>query len=213
MKNKTSADFAVGDHIRMGLGGVKHHAIVVDEPTDDDFVEIIEYGAFASPGGVKKSIFGSTFGSGQQQQGLVRRMRMDLTQLGADVEIINYDEKTRAARTDPNQVREAAYFLLEHTHLLPPYHLTFCNCECAARWCKTGEFASGQAKGFYKAGQRATQAVAHPTLMNITILRNMVASVGEATDSRRAHVENDWAQTQQLLDDAFEEYTTGLKTN
>jgi hypothetical protein len=62
------------------------------------------------------------------------------------------------------------------------------------------------------AGQRATQAaVAHPTIMNIAMLRNMVASVGEATDSRRAHVENDWAQTQQLLDDAFVEYKTGLQ--
>jgi hypothetical protein len=87
MKNKstTSADFAVGDHIRtMGLGGVKHHAIVVDAPTDNDFVEIIEYGAFLR--GRKKSIFGSTFG-GQEQQGLVRRMRMDITQL--NVEVIN----------------------------------------------------------------------------------------------------------------------------
>jgi hypothetical protein len=108
-------------------------------------------------------------------------------------------------------VREVAYFLLEHSHLFPPYHLTFCNCECAARWCKTGEFASGQAKGFYKAGQRATSAVAHPNIMSIAVLRNIVASVGEATDSHRAHVENDWAQTQQLLDDAFSEYKRGLK--
>lgn len=213
-----SSLYKVGDHIRFGTG-VKHHAIVVDDPHDDFIIEVVDYGAFAATDGVKKGIIGSLLGT--SDQGMVRRTRIDVGLHGCD--IVPYDNdaggdptsqgagenaeesKTSYQTREPDQVRNAAYFMVDNGHLLPPYHVTFCNCECVARWIKTGSFSSGQAKGFYKVGRRASDAVA-PSLKQVAVLANIVSSIGAAADQRRAHVENLWSETEQVLDDGFMAY-------
>jgi hypothetical protein len=41
-------------------------------------------------------------------------------------------------------VRKRVEFLLRNPHIIPPYSLVECNCECVAVWCKTGRWTTAQ---------------------------------------------------------------------
>jgi len=189
----TSAQsFQPGDHVYFSQGGIKHHAIVV-KAKGAGGVEVLEFGAFGGPGDVILSLTGLA-----EAEGEVRRKAINT--VDGDWELVEYEKGDPQLRL-PSQVVAAALFLEENSDLLPPYHLTSCNCECFARWCKRGEFTSGQSKGFYK----AVEAITSP------LSSTKMSFMGEAIRGRRQQVGNKWDETKTMLDDAFEEYMYSMQ--
>lgn len=59
------------------------------------------------------------------------------------------ENKEPLPKSDPREIVLArAHFLLEHEHVLPPYHIFFSNSECIAVWCKTGRWSTLQTAVF-----------------------------------------------------------------
>lgn len=150
--------FLPGDHIfiRRGPAGkslVKHHAIVV-ATVSADTVEIVEHGVY-NKDGTKKWVAGTGIAL-TEEKGEVKRRTIQLNEETGWTAAQNLADPYH-----PNAVVARALFVLNNATLLPPYHLTYCNGECVARWCKTGKFESSQAKGLYdKVGVAINEKVA-----------------------------------------------------
>jgi hypothetical protein len=144
--------FLPGDHIFIARGVpslsttmmVLHHAIVV-ATIDAQRVEIVEYGVYNPKDGTKKWVAGTGLDHGLLKEvGEVKRRTIDLQQEPGWTMATNLSDAYPAPA-----VVDRALFILANPSLLPPYHLTNSNGECVARWCKTGQFESSQAKGVY----------------------------------------------------------------
>jgi hypothetical protein len=144
--------FLPGDHIFIARGVpslsttmmVLHHAIVV-ATIDAHHVEIVEYGVYNPRDGTKKWVAGTGLDHGLLKEvGEVKRRTIDLQQEPGWTMATNLSDAYPAPA-----VVDRALFILANPSLLPPYHLTNSNGECVARWCKTGQFESSQAKGVY----------------------------------------------------------------
>lgn len=196
--------FQPGDHVYIGrglTGTVKHHAIVVAAEDSAGWFQIVEYGVY-NPDGSKKLIAGHAL-EVVKENGDVRRCRVNAKK---ESWRLASEQNGNSAQT-PAQVVAAAMFVLENKNLLPPYHITFCNGECVARWCKEGTFASGQASKLYNKISKASNDRAVPTIgAASTKVATMAVAVGAFVGKRHLQVGNTWAQTNQLLDEAFASY-------
>jgi len=191
--------FQSGDHVCVGQGRVQHHAIVVKDETENGIMVIVEYGAFAHTDGQLLQMVRT-----RKQRGVVRKARVR-TNGRIKWKLVDYSKSDCYIRK-AGDVVAAAHFLLNNSYLLPPYHLTFCNCECVARWCKRGVFTSGQAKDFYKTSL-AVGLVATPLMAVVAIpLAPFVATMGVAAGSRRVVADSKWNETRDILEKEFEEY-------
>jgi hypothetical protein len=157
--------FLPGDHIYISRGvpsihaTVEHHAIVV-ATLDAHQVEIVEHGVYNPKDGTKKWVAGTGLDHGLLHEvGEVKRRTIDLRlEPGWTVATELSDAYPAPA------VVARALFVLEHADLLPPYHVTNCNGECVARWCKTGQFESSQARGLYETTVSAITEKVAPAL-------------------------------------------------
>lgn len=52
---------------------------------------------------------------------------------------------TSVSSDPPGLVMARVFFLMQHRHLVPKYHVLQSNCECMAVWCKTGQWSTLQA--------------------------------------------------------------------
>lgn len=142
--------FLPGDHIFISRGVpsvkasiVDHHAIVVATISADQ-VDIVEHGVYNKKDGTKKWVAGTGIDQLLHDVGEVKRRTIDLKAEPGWTMATNL-----ADAFPPHAVVERALFILDRASLLPAYHLTNCNGECVARWCKTGRFESTQAKSLY----------------------------------------------------------------
>mmetsp|Transcript_3043 Transcript_3043/g.4968 ORF Transcript_3043/g.4968 Transcript_3043/m.4968 type:complete len:207 (+) Transcript_3043:73-693(+) len=196
-----------GDHvcIARGLTGtVKHHAIVVAAEDSSGWAEIIEYGVFNADG-TKKLIAGHALDTAKER-GDVRRSKVNAKK--EKWRLVENSSNGSSGQT-PQQVVEAATFVLDNKTLLPAYHITFCNGECVARWCKQGDFSSGQASKLYSQIGKVTKDRALPITSakkSDKKLSTMVVAVGAFVGKRHEQVGNTWAETKRVLDAAFASY-------
>jgi len=76
------------------------------------------------------------------------------------------------AKSDPvGLVLARVNFIMQHTEMLPDYHVLHANCECVAFWCKTGSWATLQASSFLEltaAGQVKSTATIAATAASST---------------------------------------------
>lgn len=192
--------FKAGDHVFVGMGKVKHHAIVVKDEDPRGFMEIVEYGAFAHTDGQLLQMVRNN-----EERGVVRRARIYVRGKKYEWHKVDYAGTDKLLRK-AGDVVAAAYFILNNSYLLPAYHLTFCNCECVARWCKRGVFTSGQAKGFYRTSSTMALA-ATPAIAVVSIpLAPVAAALGMVATGRRLMANKKWSATRKMLEAEFKEY-------
>lgn len=167
-------DFELGDHVYQwcSLAGIpavyQHHGIVLDVVyrESDWFLEIADFSNWVASeegeggdGGLvqaskrKKSLRSSKDSTGA---GCIRTYHSSASETGQWYKV-TYQAgfwKQNLSRSgtctavicdSPAMVRSRVQFLLENSHLLPPYSVVQSNCECVAVWCKTGTWATLQA--------------------------------------------------------------------
>lgn len=200
--------FQAGDHVCIGrgiAGAVKHHAIVVQAQEKDGWMEIIEYGVYNEDGS-KKLVAGHALDMAKEQ-GDVRRCRVNAKK--ESWKLVNH--KGESGIQSNEKVVQAAIFLLNNKNLLPKYHMTFSNGECAARWCKQGMFTSDQASNLYDKISKATKAkaaVGAATKKSSTKMSTVVVAASALVGKRQDQVSNSWVKTKQTLDQAFSVYVS-----
>mmetsp|Transcript_1204 Transcript_1204/g.1629 ORF Transcript_1204/g.1629 Transcript_1204/m.1629 type:complete len:231 (-) Transcript_1204:84-776(-) len=223
--------FTAGDHVclpRGHTGTIKHHAICVTSETSDGWMEIVEFGVF-DQNGKKKLIAGHGLDILGLEKGEVRKNRVNTKQEAWRVVTYsssNFNKRDTAAVRPDAQVVNAAIFLLNNgSKLLPPYHITFANGECVARWCKTGRFESIQADNLYdgvnkaekvsrvlpiasmatkkKSASSATQKKSGGAALGAAAIATVVTAAGSMINNRKEKVANEWGKTNLLLDQAY----------
>mmetsp|Transcript_24439 Transcript_24439/g.49521 ORF Transcript_24439/g.49521 Transcript_24439/m.49521 type:complete len:291 (-) Transcript_24439:50-922(-) len=138
-------NFQPGDHISCPIGPaglLRHHAIVIRVNTHD--IAVAEY-ARNNQEGSSPDISGSSslitsMGSGSGKCRFIEKTHSDLSAWKKE---IGYESEGQCDSSDT--VLKRAKFLLKHPQVLPKYNPFNANCECAAVWCKTGQWKTLQA--------------------------------------------------------------------
>ena len=119
-------------------------------------------------------------------------------------------------------VRRRVEFLLSNPHVIPPYSLVECNCECVAVWCKTGRWTTAQFRNWAGNANVASRiAVAGLSIASwsaivvipgaaLLLSAGVVAEVVTGVWGDRAR--RGWEARTALLNDEFDRMTTMTTT-